>query len=46
MPEAMAFGLGYALGPYWDIKVYNWVREKNTYELVFSLNRLPELSIE
>jgi len=26
--------------------VYNWVREKNTYELVFSLNKLPELSIE
>jgi hypothetical protein len=39
MPEAMAFGLGYALGSYWDIKVYNF--SKGTYELVFSLNELP-----
>ncbi|RSN74829.1 SAVED domain-containing protein [Candidatus Methanodesulfokora washburnensis] len=46
MHEAMAFGLGYALGSYWDIKVYKLVKERSTYELVFSLNELPELSLE
>lgn len=46
MPEAMAFGLGYALGPYWNVKVYNLMREKKTYKLAFSLNKLPESSIE
>jgi len=44
MPEAMAFGLGYALGTYWDVKVYNY--SKGTYEFTFSLKELPTPSIE
>jgi hypothetical protein len=44
MPEAMAFGLGYALGAYWDVRVYNY--SKGTYEPAFSLKELPTPSIE
>jgi len=43
MPEAMAFGLGYALGAYWDVKVYRY--SKGTYEFAFSLKDLPTPSI-
>jgi hypothetical protein len=37
----MAFGLGYALGPFHNIKVYMW--SKSGYKLAFSLNEFYEL---